>query len=187
MIASLFSIHLRLITGISSRCRAIWFKGLGVRFEGSSWLRRVSIPRRWSDVYLGHNVALDDGVVLICTGDSPAQRICILSGTYINRYTIIDASERISIGTNTLIGPHCYLTDHDHTYSPESLTKHLPLKSKPVSIGNNVWIGAGAIILKGVSIGDNAIIAAGAVVTHDVPASSLAAGVPARLRSPYPL
>ena len=51
----------------------------------------------------------------------------------------------------------------------------------PIVIGNHVWIGARAIILKGVIIGDGAIIAAGAVVTHDVPAYTLAGGVPAKV------
>lgn len=54
-------------------------------------------------------------------------------------------------------------------------------KTKPVCIGNHVWIGQRAMILKGVSIGDGAIIAAGAVVTRDVPAGCLAAGVPAKV------
>ncbi len=51
----------------------------------------------------------------------------------------------------------------------------------PVVIGNNVWIGAAATILPGVSIGDNAVIAAGAVVSRNVPADTMAAGVPARV------
>jgi len=51
--------------------------------------------------------------------------------------------------------------------------------TQPISIGNHVWIGINATILKGVTIGDGAIIAAGAVVTRDIPASCMAAGVPA--------
>lgn len=56
------------------------------------------------------------------------------------------------------------------------------ISTAPVTLGCNVWIGSGAIILPGVSIGDNAIVAAGAVVTRDVPPSSLVAGVPARVK-----
>ena len=52
--------------------------------------------------------------------------------------------------------------------------------TRPVTNGENVWIGAGAIVLKGVNIGDSAIISAGAVVTRDVPAGAVVAGVPAR-------
>ena len=53
---------------------------------------------------------------------------------------------------------------------------------RPVSIGRNVWIGGGAIILPGITIGDDAIIGAGSVVTRDVPAGATAVGNPARLR-----
>lgn len=53
----------------------------------------------------------------------------------------------------------------------------------PINIGNHVWIGLRAIILKGVTIGDGAVIAAGAVVTNNVPANSVVAGVPARVMS----
>jgi acetyltransferase-like isoleucine patch superfamily enzyme len=53
--------------------------------------------------------------------------------------------------------------------------------AKPITIGNNVWIGVAATILPGVTIGDNAVIAAGAVVSRSVPADTLAAGVPARV------
>lgn len=54
------------------------------------------------------------------------------------------------------------------------------IKSRPVKIGNNVWIGMNAIVLKGVTIGDNSVIAAGAVVTKDVPPDTVVAGNPAR-------
>jgi maltose O-acetyltransferase len=54
---------------------------------------------------------------------------------------------------------------------------------RPVRIGRNVWIGAGAIILPGVSVGDDALLGAGSVVTHDVPAGATAYGNPARVQS----
>lgn len=61
---------------------------------------------------------------------------------------------------------------------------HKPEKmTAPINIGNHVWIGLRAIILKGVTIGDGAVIAAGAVVTNNVPANSVVAGVPARVMS----
>ncbi|MDD7138981.1 MAG: DapH/DapD/GlmU-related protein [Clostridium sp.] len=53
--------------------------------------------------------------------------------------------------------------------------------SKPIVLGKNVWIGAGAIVLPGVTIGDNSVVGAGAVVTRNIPANTVAAGNPARV------
>jgi acetyltransferase-like isoleucine patch superfamily enzyme len=92
---------------------------------------------------------------------------------------MIDASEQIEVGENCMIGPFCYITDHDHGHEKGRLIGEQPLRSAPVRIGNNVWIGAGVIILKGVMIGDDAVIAAGAVVTRDIDVGMKVAGVPA--------
>jgi acetyltransferase-like isoleucine patch superfamily enzyme len=97
-----------------------------------------------------------------------------------NRFTFIDASEKIEIGENSMIGPHCYITDHDHGHAVNQPVGQQPLIGSPVCIGREVWIGAGGIILKGVTIGDGAVIGAGAVVTKSVPANVIVAGVPAR-------
>jgi acetyltransferase-like isoleucine patch superfamily enzyme len=102
-------------------------------------------------------------------------------GTYVNRYTMFDASESIVVERNCLIGPFCYITDHDHGTQAGVPMSEQQLVGSPVRISSNVWIGAGAIILKGVTIGSGAVIAAGAVVTRDIRAYEIAAGVPARV------
>jgi len=84
----------------------------------------------------------------------------------------------IEIGSNTKIGPKVSLITENHGIEPENRHK---LISKPIIIGENVWIGAGVIILQDVTIGDNSIIAAGAVVTSDVPANTIVGGVPAKI------
>lgn len=169
-----------ILAGAASRARNLWFRALGVRIEGYAWLRRISIPRNWGDVWLEPGVALDDGVVLLCSGKPAPGKLRIGAGTYINRHCILDASDRIEIGAQGMIGPHCFITDHDHAHDPGSPLSKQPLISKPTRLGRNVWVGAGAIILKGVTIGDNAVIAAGAVVTKDVPRETIVVGVPAR-------
>jgi acetyltransferase-like isoleucine patch superfamily enzyme len=174
------SLLARIVGGLASRCRNLAYRLLGVRLEGYVWMRRISVPRNWTDIEIGRHAALDDGVVLLSAGAPGPGRISIGRNTYINRYTIIDASERIEIGERCMIGPHCYVTDHDHGHTPGELVAEQALQGKPVRIGRNVWIGAGAIVLKGVTIGDDAVIAAGAVVTHDVAAGAKVAGVPAR-------
>jgi acetyltransferase-like isoleucine patch superfamily enzyme len=92
----------------------------------------------------------------------------------------ISASESISIGNATLIGSGVLITDNDaHAVHPDRRKDNAFTLSRPVIIGNNVFIGARAIILKGVNIGDGSVIGAGSVVTHNIPAMSIAAGNPA--------
>src|ERR1044071_9940241 len=133
----------RFRTALESRFRNFWFRCLGVRLNGYVWMQRISIPRQWSDVTLEKRTALDDGVVLLCSGTPRANKLVIRTGTYINRYTIIDASEKVEIAEYCMIGPHCYITDHDHAHEPGKLVAAQPLLGKPVSIGRDVWIGAG--------------------------------------------
>lgn len=96
---------------------------------------------------------------------------------YIARNVQIECWGRIEIGSGVAIGPDVIIRDCDgHPMNDEIVA---PIKS--VKIGNKVWIGARAMILKGVTIGDGSIVAAGAIVTKDVPANSIAAGAPARV------
>jgi acetyltransferase-like isoleucine patch superfamily enzyme len=172
---------LRLSQGLASRLRNVWFRALGVRLGGYVWLRRVSIPRNWPDITLERGVSLDDGVVLLCSGPARREKIHIKSRTYINRNTILDAHEHLEIGSHCLIGPGCFLTDADHGTSTDGPVGKQPMRSRPTVLEDNVWLGAGVIVLKGVRIGNGAVVGAGAVVTHDVGAGAVVAGVPARL------
>ena len=81
---------------------------------------------------------------------------------YINRNSMVVCREKISIGDGTTIGPNVLIYDHDHDVINGGL------KTKEVSIGRNVWIGAACIILKGVHIGDGCVIAAGTTVVKDI-------------------
>lgn len=90
--------------------------------------------------------------------------------------TVLGAFETIEIGNNVIVGSNCLITDSDwHPHDPRIG------KPKPVKIGNNVWIGYGAIVMKGVEIGDSSLIGAGSVVTKNIPANSIAAGNPCRV------
>ena len=170
-----------LMSGIASRMRNIWFGALGVRLTGYVWLRRISIPRNWNDVLIEGGVSLDDGVVLLCSGLAKPGKITIREKTYINRQTMLDAHERIEIGRNCMIGPNCYLTDSDHGTDAGLPVSQQPMESSPVLLEDGVWMGAGAIVLKGVTIGRDAIVGAGAVVTKNVPPNAIVVGVPARV------
>jgi acetyltransferase-like isoleucine patch superfamily enzyme len=101
----------------------------------------------------------------------------------LNNYCHVMSERRVEIGSDTLIAPHCFITDYDHAFGGSGgvLMRKRGTIAKPVLIGKNVWVGAHAVILKGVRIGDGAVIAAGSVVTRGVPANCVAAGVPARV------
>ena len=88
-------------------------------------------------------------------------------------------SHLITIGDHVQIGPRVIIATHDS--SNNLISRDLPLKLGEVIIGNNVYIGAGAIILPGVSIGDNVLIGAGSLVNKSIPPNSVAVGVPARV------
>ena len=92
--------------------------------------------------------------------------------------TILDIAP-VTIGDHVIIGPGTQIITVNHPLSPSGRRKSLGI-AKPVTIGNDVWIGGSVIIVPGVTIGNNVVIAAGAVVTHDVPDNCLVGGVPAR-------
>jgi len=98
------------------------------------------------------------------------------------RGATIAVHSRLEVGNNCLFAAYSSIHDEDHIYDRTSdPIGDRPLKTSPIVIGNNVWVGTKATILQGVTIGDNAVIGANAVVTRDVPANSIVAGAPARV------
>lgn len=93
--------------------------------------------------------------------------------------TILDIRQ-VRIGDNVMIGPNTLITTVGHPLSPAKRRTHTGI-AKPVTIGNDVWIGGNVTILPGVTIGNNVVIGAGAVVSRDIPDNSVALGVPARV------
>lgn len=100
-----------------------------------------------------------------------------LGSGYLNGFVQIVCAENIKIGNDVAIARDVIIRDTD---AHDILDKE-HRRNKPVKIGNHVWIGTRAIIMKGVTIGDGAIIGAGAIVTKNVPANSIVAGVPAKV------
>ena len=176
---TLLSSAIRFAEAFNSRRRNLWFALLGVQLRGYVWMRRISIPRQWSDISLYKDVSLDDGVVLLCSGPPNENKITIGQGTYLNRFTMLDAHSQISIGRNCMIGPYCYITDANHGRAPGVLVKEQAMEHRAVVIEDDVWLGARVVVLPGVRLGRGCVIGAGAVVTRDVPAGAVFAGVPA--------
>lgn len=105
--------------------------------------------------------------------------ITIGARTFVNyNLTALDVAA-IVIGEDCQIGPSVQLLTPTHPVEPGPRRDKLEA-AQPITIGDNVWIGGGAIVLAGVTIGDNSVIGAGAVVTKDVPANVVAVGNPAR-------
>ena len=93
--------------------------------------------------------------------------------------TMIDVAD-ITIGDNVMLGTHVQIITAGHPVHPDVRNAAYEY-GVPVTIGDNGWIGAGAIVLPGVTIGSNAVIGAGAVVTKDVPEGVIAAGNPCKV------
>lgn len=137
-------------------------------------------------IHIGDDVTIGSS----CTWDlaySMGQRpeLTIGNRVSLNYGNIISVASSVRIGDDTLIAGR--VTIFDNTSHPTSPAKRLmkvridQADTAPVVIGANVWIGIGAIILRGVEIGDNSIVAAGAVVTRSVPPNVIVAGNPARV------
>lgn len=103
------------------------------------------------------------------------------SDSYIGAGAVIAASELITIGRDALIAEYVTIRDQDHEFESHGPTRLAGMRTAPIHIGDNVWIGAKATITRGVTIGDNAVVGANSVVTGDVPADAVYAGAPARL------
>ncbi|MBC2864863.1 sugar O-acetyltransferase [Streptomyces mexicanus] len=105
--------------------------------------------------------------------------ITIGARTFVNyNLTALDVAA-ITVGEDCQIGPNVQLLTPTHPLEPQPRRDKLEA-ARPVTIGDNVWLGGGAIVLPGVTIGENSVIGAGAVVTKDVPAGVVAVGNPAR-------
>ncbi|WP_414690892.1 acyltransferase [Nocardioides sp.] len=101
-------------------------------------------------------------------------------GTWIGAFTVIDASGGLTIGSGCDISSGVQIYTHSSAKRCVSGRRSSEVERQPVTIGDRVFIGAGAVVNMGVTIGDEAVVAAGAVVTRDVPARTVVAGVPAR-------
>jgi acetyltransferase-like isoleucine patch superfamily enzyme len=94
----------------------------------------------------------------------------------------VSAYQHVSIGRECVIADRAMLIDFDHGMADvETPIRLQGIYKRDVRVGNNVWIGYGACVLRGAKIGDNAVVGANAVVTRDVPANAVVGGVPARL------
>lgn len=99
---------------------------------------------------------------------------CIIgNNTAINCNNMIACRERIEIGNDVMFSPNVQVYDHDHDFRVTGGVKAGKYKTAPVKIGNNVWIGANTVILRGTEIGDNCVIGAGSIVNGVIQSNSV--------------
>lgn len=91
----------------------------------------------------------------------------------VNCNSMIMCHEKILIGDHTIMGSNVLVYDHDHLFASTDGVMRNKYKTSPVTIGQNCWIGANCIILRGTNIGDNCIIAAGSIIKGEYPANSI--------------
>ncbi|GAA0182413.1 hypothetical protein SH2C18_47990 [Clostridium sediminicola] len=122
-----------------------------------------------SRLYLGEKVRAHSGVKLRVRETA---KLIVGKNTAFNYGCMVTSHQSIKIGENSILGPNVLIYDHDHDFRAEDGLK-LKYKTSPVEIGNNVWIGANTVILRGTKIGDNCVIGAGSVIRGDFPNDSI--------------
>ena len=147
----------------------------GIAFIGPDVVLEIG-PRgrvelgRWSWLGHGTKVRCHEGFVSIG------------AKTVLGQECTISAFQHVSIGRECVIADRVMLIDFDHgVVDVERPIRQQGIYKRDVNVGNNVWIGYGACILRGVTVGDNAIIGTNSVVTGDVPDNAVVGGVPARI------
>jgi acetyltransferase-like isoleucine patch superfamily enzyme len=150
------------------RLDGLAFIGPGVTIEAGKH-GRVELGR-WS--WVGH------GCKLRCHEGE----ISVGAKTVMGQECTISAYKHVSIGRECVVADRVMLIDFDHGMVEVDRPIRLQgIYKRDVRVGNNVWIGYGACVLRGVTVGDNAVIGTSAVVTKDVPPNAVVAGVPARI------
>jgi acetyltransferase-like isoleucine patch superfamily enzyme len=139
---------------------------------GGSYVRRAKLKR------LGKGVKISPTVFF-----KYPEMIQIGDHSFINHLCSVWASPAgpITIGSNVLLGPCASIFSSNHGIARGELIRNQPGQDAPIMIGDDVWLGANAVVTAGVSIGNGAVVGAGAVVTTDLPPMSICAGVPARV------
>ena len=175
--------HIAYRTRAGWSCR--WAGGLydinrSVRFAVPVRMDGKGIVRIESSVRIGYSKAprFGSGEVLL-QARMPRSNVHVATDVVLSNNVSIIAFDSVEIGSKSLVGDSVLITDCDaHEVNP-STRRDSPGPTKPVKIGENVWIGSRSIVLKGCDIGENSVIGAGSIVTRPIPANVVAAGSPA--------
>lgn len=167
-------------SGVESSLRGLWLGAQcsAVRLRVGRGVEVAGLE----NVRFGRGVTLWGNTYLNATGERG--RIRIGANTHIDHYCVLYGQGGLTIGAHCAIASGVIIYSQTNQYAEDPLRNIVeqPVVYAPVTLGDDVWVGARAVILPGVHIGDHAVIGAGAVVRHDVPAWAVAAGVPATVR-----
>ncbi|SHI77299.1 transferase hexapeptide (six repeat-containing protein) [Cruoricaptor ignavus] len=168
------------------KIRDLGFKSVGNNFS----LRKDYCISGAENISIGHNfhamARLRMEAVQSWMGEKFEPQITIGNDVTFNSDVQIQCINKVEIGNNCLFAGRIFVSDHDHGNTDYQSLQIPPSERNLVSKGaviieDNVWIGQGVVILSGVRIGKNAVIASNAVVTKDIPAYSVAGGIPAKI------
>ena len=149
-----------------------------LHFYGYSYVRERGKVRVGRQTGIAPNISLRNGErIVIGHKCHIGERSCLWAG---------NSTGRIVIGDCTSFAPEVFVTASDYQFVKGRPFREQPKRERDVVIGSDVWLGARVIVTAGVTIGDGCIVGAGAVVTKDLPANTIAVGVPARVVAQRP-
>ena len=181
----------------------LWHKML---FRGHDWLDRITvqlwrrtkwrlggaligsgtrIPDMWADwphqVRIGKNCVLEPGIRFKFDGPwEPGPKIEVGDKTFLGTDVEFNVQGKVVIGSQCLVGAGCRFVDHDHGIEAHTSMGDQPCETSPITLQDDVWLGANVVVLKGVTVCAGAVVGAGAVVRENMPSGEIWAGVPAR-------
>ena len=144
-----------------------------IHYYGYSHVRPRAEMRLGEGTSMAPNVSLRNGARISIGREGNIGENCFIWAG--------DSTGRIDIGDHVSLAPGVFLTASDYQFAAGTLLRDQPKRERDIRVGSDVWLGTGVIVTAGVTIGDGCIVGAGAVVTKDLPAGSIAAGIPARV------
>ncbi len=169
---------------VRSRVVSAWLRRRGAavghscRIAASARVGSGPFVRNVSGLTVGNHCHFDVGALVYTYGGT----ISLGDDVYIGPYSIVYGHGGVVIGRDTLVAMACSIVSSNHAIPGcEALIRSLPDVKLQTTIGQDCWLGAGVNVVAGVTIEDGCVIGAGSVVTKDIPAYSVAIGIPARV------